>query len=148
MGVLLTGVDREVGLCLQRAIVGFVVDGMSVGTHCMFDARFAAATRSTSPTSRQSIHHLASVIRRHALQSAWLFELVSAASRLFLIVDAQLICRSVPVSSGRTRCETAALLNAAAATSSARFSATKQSRQIVVFSHLALRSCWLSKPVR
>lgn len=108
---------------------------MSVGTHCMFDARFAAAIRSTSPTSRQSIHHLASVIRRHALQSASLFELVSAASRVFLIVDAQLICRSVPVSGGRTRCETAALLNAAAATSSAFFSATKQSRQIVVFSH-------------
>ena len=41
--------------------------------------------------------------RRHALQSASLFGLVSAASRLVLIVDAQLICRSMPVSGGRTR---------------------------------------------
>ncbi len=108
----------------------------------------AAAIRSTSVRSRQSIHHLASVTRRHPLNSASLFRLISAASRLVLIADAQLICRSVPVSGTRLRCETAALLTADATASSARFSATKQSRQVVVFSHLAFRSCWLSKPVR
>jgi len=128
--------------------VGFAVYGTSVGTLCMFDALFAATIISTSVRSRQSIHHLASVTRRHALWSVSLFEFVSSASRLVLIVDAQLICRAVPVNGGRARCETAALLNAAAATSSARFPETKQSRQVVVFSHFAFRSCWLSKPVR
>ena len=121
-----------------------MIDGVAVVTFWRSDAFVAAAIRSTSVKSRQSIHHLASVTRRHALQSASLFGWASVASRVVLIVDAQLICRSGPVSRGRSRWEIAALFNAAPAASSARFSATKQSQQLVVFSHLALRSSWLS----